>query len=60
MYVGFRAGGKAVEKWHDFGAGPKTVQVELPPQIDNETVWLVRDTKLSSLKLIKLVVDRID
>ena len=60
MYVGFRAGGKVVEKWHDFGAGPKTVQVELPPQIDNETVWLVRDTKLSSLKLIKLVVDRID
>ena len=60
MYVGYRVDAKTIEGWHVFNSGTNTIQIDLPPQIEGETVWLLRDKDHASLKMTGLAIDLLD
>ena len=60
MYVGYRVDGKTKERWYVFNSGTNTIQIDLPPHIDGETVWLVRDKDHASLQVTGLAIDPLD
>jgi hypothetical protein len=56
LYVSYQVAGVTTEGWHEFTAGETKIWIPVPERFDNDTIWLLRDTKRAAATLTNIRV----